>query len=68
MRLGLVGYGNGGRHFHAPFLEAARGIEIAGVVARAEATRAAAREDLPAISLPRAAARNGAWECRPPLP
>lgn len=28
MRLGLVGYGNGGRHFHAPFLEAARGVEI----------------------------------------
>ena len=51
MRLGLVGYGNGGRHFHAPFLETARGIEIAGVVARAEATRAAAREDLPGVPI-----------------
>lgn len=51
MRLGLVGYGNGGRHFHAPYLEAARGIEIAGVVARAEATRAAVAEDLPGVPI-----------------
>lgn len=51
MRLGLVGYGNGGRYFHAPFIEAADGVEIAGVVARAEATRAAVREDLPGVPI-----------------
>lgn len=51
MRLGLVGYGNGGRYFHAPFLEAARDVEIAGVVARAEATRAAVAEDLPGVPI-----------------
>ena len=51
MRLGLVGYGNGGRYFHAPFIQAADGVEIAGVVARAEATRAAVREDLPGVPI-----------------
>ena len=49
MRLGLVGYGNGGRHFHAPFIEAAQGVEIAGVVARAPRTRAAVEQDLPGV-------------------
>ena len=34
MRLGLVGYGAGGRFFHAPFLVAAEGWELAGVVTR----------------------------------
>ena len=34
MRLGLVGYGVGGRCFHAPFIAAARGVELAGVVTR----------------------------------
>ncbi|MGO1285606.1 MAG: Gfo/Idh/MocA family protein [Brachybacterium sp.] len=51
MRLGLVGYGNGGRHFHAPFIQAADGIEIAGVVARAETTRAAVAQDLPGVPI-----------------
>ena len=30
MRLGLVGYGVGGRYFHAPFIAAAKGVELAG--------------------------------------
>ena len=34
MRVGLVGYGVGGRYFHAPFIEAADGCELVGVVAR----------------------------------
>ena len=51
MRLGLVGYGNGGRHFHAPFIEAADGVELMGVVARSERTQAAVREDLPDASI-----------------
>ena len=47
MRLGLVGYGAGGRHFHAPFIAAAKGVELAGVVARAPATIARVTADLP---------------------
>ncbi len=46
MRIGLVGYGTGGRHFHAPFIAAAEGVELAGVVARSPGRVAAVREDL----------------------
>lgn len=49
MRVGLVGYGTGGRHFHAPFIVAARGVELAGIVARAPATVAQARADFPDV-------------------
>ena len=34
MRIGLVGYGAGGRWFHAPYLDAADGVELVGVVTR----------------------------------
>ena len=47
MRFGLVGYGTGGRHFHAPFLLAADGVELAGVVARAPTTVGRVEADLP---------------------
>ena len=47
MRIGLVGYGTGGRHFHAPFIAAAEDVELAGVVARAPATLAKVEADLP---------------------
>ncbi len=47
MRLGLVGYGTGGQHCHAPFIEAAERVELAGVVARAPATIAKVEADLP---------------------
>lgn len=47
MRIGVVGYGTGGQHFHAPFIAAARGCELAGVVARAPATIAKVHADLP---------------------
>ena len=47
MRIGLVGYGTGGQHFHAPFIAAARGVELAGVVARAPGTVAKVEADLP---------------------
>ena len=47
MRIGLVGYGTGGQHFHAPFIAAAEGVELAGVVARAPATLAKVEADLP---------------------
>ncbi len=49
MRLGLVGYGNGGRHFHAPYIAAATGVELAGIVARAPERRALAAADYPGV-------------------
>ena len=51
MRVGLVGYGTGGRHFHAPFIVAARGVSLAGIVARAPATVARARADFPDVPI-----------------
>lgn len=47
MRVGVVGYGTGGRHFHVPFIMAAKGISLAGVVARAPETIARVQADLP---------------------
>lgn len=51
MKVGLVGYGTGGRHFHAPFISAARGVELAGVVARAPETIAKVTADLPGVPI-----------------
>lgn len=50
MRIGLVGYGTGGRHFHAPFMAAAEDVELVGVVARAQTTVAAVQADLPGVA------------------
>jgi predicted dehydrogenase len=47
--LGLVGYGVGGRYFHAPFIAAARGVELAGVVTRSPERRAELAEDFPDV-------------------
>lgn len=47
LRIGLVGYGTGGQHFHSPFIVAADGCALAGIVARAEATIAKAQADWP---------------------
>lgn len=49
MKIGLVGYGTGGQHFHAPFICAARGVELAGIVARAPTTVAKVKRDFPDI-------------------
>lgn len=49
MKIGLVGYGMGGRCFHAPFIVAAEGTELAGVVARAPATIAKVTADFPGL-------------------
>ncbi|SCM76864.1 Oxidoreductase family, NAD-binding Rossmann fold domain protein [uncultured Pleomorphomonas sp.] len=49
MRIGLVGYGDGGRYFHAPFIAAARGVELAGIVARSPERLAAAAADYPDV-------------------
>ena len=47
LRIGVVGYGTGGQHFHTPFIAAAEGCALAGIVARAPATVAKARADWP---------------------
>lgn len=47
LRVGVVGYGTGGRHFHTPFIDAANNCRLAGIVARAPQTIAAARADWP---------------------
>ena len=49
LRLGLVGYGVGGRYFHAPFIAAAEGIELAGVVTRSPRRRAELASDWPGV-------------------
>ncbi len=51
MRIGVVGYGMGGKYFHTPFIEAAEGCELAGIVARAAKTTARARADWPAAPI-----------------
>ncbi|TFD68886.1 Gfo/Idh/MocA family oxidoreductase [Cryobacterium ruanii] len=51
MRIGIVGYGTGGKHFHAPFIQAAEGVDLVGVVARSAATRAAVESDLPGVPI-----------------
>ena len=51
MRIGVVGYGTGGRHFHVPFIQAAQGVELAGVVARAPQTIATVKSDLPDVPI-----------------
>ena len=39
MRIGLVGYGHGGRFFHAPLLSSLPGVKFAGVVTRSPERR-----------------------------
>lgn len=49
MRLGLVGYGAGGRLFHAPYIDAASGVELVGVVTRSPQRRAELAADRPGM-------------------
>jgi len=51
MRIGVVGYGTGGQNFHTPFIAAADGCELAGIVARAPGTIAKARADWPDVPI-----------------
>jgi predicted dehydrogenase len=46
-RIGLAGYGFGGRIFHAPLLAAADGVEFAGVVTRSPERRSEVERDHP---------------------
>ena len=47
VRMGLVGYGFGGRYFHAPLIAAAAACELAGVVTRSPERRAELARDAP---------------------
>ncbi|MDR1851566.1 MAG: Gfo/Idh/MocA family oxidoreductase [Propionibacteriaceae bacterium] len=49
LKIGLVGYGGGGRWFHAPFIAAAEGVELAGVVARSPEKIALVEQDYPGL-------------------
>ncbi len=49
VRLGVVGYGVGGRIFHTPFVEAAPGITLTGVVTRSPDRRADVAADWPGV-------------------
>ena len=51
MRIGLVGYGVGGRYFHAPFIVAAEACQLAGVVARSPQRVAEVEQDLPGVAV-----------------
>jgi predicted dehydrogenase len=51
LRVGVVGYGTGGRHFHTPFIDAAKNCTLTGIVARAPATIAAAQADWPSAPI-----------------
>jgi len=45
VRIGLVGYGFGGRYFHAPLIASAPGCELVGVVTRSPDRRAEVAHD-----------------------
>jgi predicted dehydrogenase len=47
VRIGLVGYGKGGRFFHAPLIAAAADCELAGVVTRSAERRGELARDHP---------------------
>ena len=51
MRIGVVGYGTGGQNFHTPFIEAADGVELVGVVARSPERKAAVARDWPEVPI-----------------
>src|ERR1700761_9103885 len=49
VRFGLVGFGTGGRVFHAPLLASAANIEFAGVVTTSDDRRKQLAEVLPGV-------------------
>jgi predicted dehydrogenase len=49
VRIGLVGYGFGGRYFHAPLIAGARGCTLAGVVTGSPARRADVAAEHPGV-------------------
>jgi predicted dehydrogenase len=49
LRIGLVGFGTGGLSFHAPFIAAAEGVELVGVVTRSANRRKVLAERFPGV-------------------
>ncbi|GAA4383590.1 Gfo/Idh/MocA family oxidoreductase [Tsukamurella soli] len=49
IRIGLVGYGVGGRWFHAPYIEASDACDLVGVVTRSPARIESIRDELPGV-------------------
>src|SRR3954447_4508196 len=49
VRIGVVGFGTGGLNFHAPFIEAADGVELAGVVTRSVQRRRVLADRFPGV-------------------
>lgn len=49
LRVGLVGYGFGGRYFHAPFIAGTPGAALVGVVTRSADRRAEIARDHPGV-------------------
>ena len=63
MKIGLVGYGFGGRYFHAPLIASAPGVQLAGVVTRSrerQALVAAEQPGTPTLDSLAALAASGA--------
>lgn len=50
MRIGLVGYGHGGRHFHAPLIASLPGVQFVGVVTRSAERRQLLARDHPGLA------------------
>ena len=51
LRIGLVGYGFGGRYFHAPLIASAPGCVLVGVVTRSPDRRAEVAQDHPGVAV-----------------
>jgi predicted dehydrogenase len=51
VRIGLAGYGFGGRYFHAPLLASAANCEFLGVVTRSAQRRAEVAAELPGVAV-----------------
>jgi len=51
VRIGLLGYGFGGRYFHAPLLTAAPGCEFVGVVTTSAERRTLVADEHPGVPL-----------------
>lgn len=49
MRIGLVGFGTGGRIFHLPYIQAAQEWELAGVATRSPQRREQLSQDAPGV-------------------
>ena len=65
LKIGLVGYGFGGRYFHAPLIASAAECEFVGVVTTSEERRALLRTEHP-VSTP--STRWPRWPPRAPRP